>query len=56
MVRCNDCDAELKVPEDAIEGEIVSCTDCGATYELVKDSNGLFTVRPAEIEQEDWGE
>jgi alpha-aminoadipate carrier protein LysW len=55
-VRCSECDAELKIPADAIQGEIVSCQDCGATYELVRDSSGLFSVRPAELEQEDWGE
>lgn len=56
QIRCTECDAELRVPSDAIQGEIVSCQDCGATYELVRDSAGLFTIRPAELEQEDWGE
>ena len=56
-MNCLECDAELKIPGDAIQGEIVSCKDCGASYELVKDSStGSFTIRPAELEEEDWGE
>jgi alpha-aminoadipate carrier protein LysW len=35
MVKCEECDAEIKIPEDSIEGEIVSCPDCGSSYELV---------------------
>jgi alpha-aminoadipate carrier protein LysW len=56
QIRCTECDAEIRIPNDAIQGEVISCQDCGATYELVKDSTGLFTIRPAELEQEDWGE
>ena len=57
-LNCLECDAELTVPADAIQGEVVTCKDCGATYELVKDQSnpGLFTLRPAELEEEDWGE
>ena len=55
-MRCTECDAELAVPSDAIQGEIISCRDCSATYELVRESGGLFTLKPAELEEEDWGE
>ncbi|HZT35727.1 MAG TPA: lysine biosynthesis protein LysW, partial [Nitrososphaera sp.] len=30
MVNCPECDAEVKIPADSIEGEIVTCPDCGA--------------------------
>jgi alpha-aminoadipate carrier protein LysW len=56
-LKCTECDAELSVPSDAIQGEILTCRDCGATYELVREQSGsLFTLRPAELEEEDWGE
>jgi alpha-aminoadipate carrier protein LysW len=55
-LNCTECDAELSVPADAIQGEILTCKDCSATYELVRESGGLFTLRPAELEEEDWGE
>lgn len=56
-MNCLECDAELNIPADAIQGEIVSCKDCGASYELTKDDKtGSLTVRPAELEEEDWGE
>jgi len=55
-LKCIECDAELSVPSDAIQGEILTCKDCSATYELVRESGGLFTLRTAELEEEDWGE
>lgn len=55
MVNCPECDAEIKVPADSIEGEIVTCPDCGASYELVKAASG-FGIKPAEVVGEDWGQ
>jgi alpha-aminoadipate/glutamate carrier protein LysW len=56
-MNCEECDAPLAIPADAIQGEIVSCKGCGSSYELKKDPNsGLFTLRPSEKEEEDWGE
>jgi alpha-aminoadipate/glutamate carrier protein LysW len=56
-MNCLECDAQLTIPSDAIQGEIVSCKECGSSFELVKvQSGGLFTLRSAELEEEDWGE
>jgi alpha-aminoadipate carrier protein LysW len=56
-MNCPECDCALVIPADAIQGEVVSCKDCGASYEIVKDkSTGQASVRPAELEEEDWGE
>lgn len=55
MVSCPECDAEIKAPSDSVEGEIVTCPDCGASYELVKAGKG-FGVKPAESVGEDWGQ
>ena len=56
-MNCSECDAELTVPADAIQGEVVTCKECSATYELIREQAGsLFTLRPAELEEEDWGE
>lgn len=55
MVKCPECDAEIKPPSDSIEGEIVTCQDCGASYELVK--GGMeFSLKPAQTVGEDWGQ
>jgi alpha-aminoadipate carrier protein LysW len=57
MMTCAECDAQVAIPSDAIQGEIVSCRECGTSFELVRErSGGLFTLRPAELEEEDWGE
>ena len=56
-LNCSECDATLTIPADAIQGEIVTCKECGASYELTRDpASGLFSIRAAESEEEDWGE
>ncbi|MDA4134978.1 MAG: lysine biosynthesis protein LysW [Thaumarchaeota archaeon] len=56
-MNCLECDSALSIPADAIQGEVVSCKDCGASYELTKDDGtGLPSIRPAALEEEDWGE
>jgi alpha-aminoadipate carrier protein LysW len=55
MVKCPECDAEIKIPSDSIEGEIVTCPDCGASYELLK-ADEEFNIKPAQVVGEDWGQ
>jgi len=52
---CLECDRDLSIPDDAVDGEIVTCPDCGATYEVVRTSNGI-ELKQAESIGEDWGE
>jgi alpha-aminoadipate carrier protein LysW len=54
--KCVECDATIPVPGDAIPGEIVSCRDCGAEYEVTEISGSGATLKPAEQVEEDWGE
>jgi len=54
--KCPECDADLEIPEDVINGEIVSCPDCGTDFEVVIKDDGEVELKPAEIEGEDWGE
>ena len=55
MTNCAECDANIAVPKDAMEGEIVTCPDCGASFELVKAGEG-FDLKPAQTVGEDWGQ
>ena len=55
MTNCPECDAKMTIPNDAVEGEIVTCPDCGASYELVKASEG-YELKPAQTVGEDWGQ
>ncbi len=55
MAKCEECDADIAIPEDALEGEIVTCPECGASFELTKGSDG-FELRPAQTVGEDWGQ
>ena len=54
-MNCPECDAIISIPDDAAQGEIVSCSDCGADYELTKKDSGM-ELKPAENVGEDWGE
>lgn len=54
--KCNDCDGIIKVPDDVMKGEIVSCPDCGLEYEVSKIESGKVNLNPAEAVGEDWGE
>lgn len=51
---CPECDAELVLPEDAMEGEIIVCSDCGVELEVVSLDPPTLDVAPEE--EEDWGE
>jgi alpha-aminoadipate/glutamate carrier protein LysW len=55
MTSCPECDANMSIPDDAVEGEIVTCPDCGASFELSKASEG-FELKPAQTVGEDWGQ
>ena len=55
MTNCTECDANVNIPNDAVEGEIVTCAECGASYELIKASDG-FELKPAQTVGEDWGQ
>ena len=51
---CPICDAEIQAPGDVVEGELLSCPDCGTELEVI--SIDPFTVAEAPQEEEDWGE
>jgi alpha-aminoadipate carrier protein LysW len=52
---CIDCTADLEVPEDVLEGEIISCPDCGLDY-VIEIENNMFFLKQLTCEGEDWGE
>ena len=55
-MKCLECDANINPPKDSMEGEIVTCPDCGADYEVAALDNGTVTIKLAESVKEDWGE
>ena len=55
MTKCDECDANISIPSDALEGEIVTCPECGASFELAKSADG-FDLKPAQTVGEDWGQ
>ena len=51
---CPECDAEVEIPKDAMENELISCSECGSELEIMR-------LNPIELElapevEEDWGE
>ena len=49
--KCPECDADVEIPEDALEGEIVTCSSCGLELEIKEGE-----LEELGIEGEDWGE
>ena len=54
MGECPICGAEVKVADDAIEGEVLVCDDCGAELELTSIDPVVLAEAPSA--EEDWGE
>jgi alpha-aminoadipate carrier protein LysW len=55
-LKCPECDADLTIPDDVLDGEIISCPDCGMDFEARRKESGEVELKQAEIEGEDWGE
>lgn len=53
-VECVECGAALSIDEDAIEGEIIVCGECGVELEII--SLDPLEIDLAPTEMEDWGE
>ena len=51
---CPECDADVEMPTDVMENELVACPECGVELEVMN-------LDPLELElapdvEEDWGE
>ena len=55
-VECQECGADISVPEDVVVGEIITCPDCGGEYEITSKVEGNLGLKPAERVGEDWGQ
>jgi alpha-aminoadipate carrier protein LysW len=55
-IECQECGADINVPEDAVVGEIVTCPDCGGDYEIATKTADKVEVKLAETVGEDWGQ
>ncbi len=53
--KCPVCGADVELPDDVMDGEIVECPSCGAQLE-VKKSGDKIELKLAEEVGEDWGE
>jgi len=53
--KCPDCEAIVAVPENAVQGEILSCPDCGLDLEVIKVGENQ-AIKALVVEKEDWGE
>ncbi|GAC1355853.1 MAG: lysine biosynthesis protein LysW [Herpetosiphon sp.] len=53
-MNCPECDAQLRLGTDIIEGEIVPCSECGAELEVTGINPPTVALAP--MVEEDWGE
>jgi len=54
VAECPECAAEVALPADVVEGEIVQCPECGLELEVVAIDPPQLDLAPEE--EEDWGE
>ena len=54
--KCPECDVDIDIPEDALNGEIVYCPDCGEEFEVSIKNNKKIDLKKMITEREDWGE
>lgn len=54
QANCPECDALVALTDDVMEGEIVTCAECGAELEVAQIEPPTLVLAP-EVE-EDWGE
>ncbi len=54
QAECVECGAQLEIPADVMQGEILPCADCGADLEVI--ALDPLTLELAPMEMEDWGE
>ena len=54
VAECPECAADVKLPDDVMEGEIVQCPDCGVELEVTNLKPPTLEMAPEE--EEDWGE
>lgn len=53
-ISCQVCGADIEIPDDVLDGELVSCPSCGQKYQVVIQ-NGLIQLKLIKVEEEDWG-
>jgi alpha-aminoadipate carrier protein LysW len=54
--KCDECGADIAIPQDAIVGEIVECKECSSEFEVASLAQGHVKLKKAEVAEEDWGE
>ncbi|GAB4519277.1 MAG: lysine biosynthesis protein LysW [Anaerolineae bacterium] len=54
MTPCPICDADVTIPGDALENELIACPECGSELEIIS-LDPLQLIEAPEVE-EDWGE
>jgi len=55
-IECKDCGVQITVTQDSMVGEIITCPDCGADFEITLKTGELIEIKPAESVGEDWGQ
>ena len=55
-IECPGCFFEFPPEGEIMQGEVITCPDCGVDLEVLKVSAEKIEVQVAEMGEEDWGE
>ncbi len=53
---CPACFFEWKTDEDVMEGEVITCPDCGVDLEVAGVNGDQLKLEKMDSSDEDWGE
>ena len=53
---CPGCFFEWVVSDDVMEGEVITCPDCGVDLEVAGVSSDQLKLEKMDSSDEDWGE
>lgn len=56
IASCPICDGDVEIPEDVVETEILTCSDCSNRVVVSSVDDGQVTLEEAPEIEEDWGE
>ena len=54
MVECPTCGGNMELKDGTVQGELISCSECGTELEVTGVEP--FTLAEAPQEEEDWGQ
>jgi len=55
--KCPECDADIEIPDDAVDNEVITCNECGIDIAITPAKEGRpVELTKVDLKGKDWGE